>query len=136
MAGVVRRKQEKPGRTGEKFAFVTLSDPTGEYEVLFPPETCGDAGTSWNPARRWPSRCGPRHRGRVRFFGDDAEPVEKAIENITAGLRVHLSPRSAEIEALKQRLEGVVNRAAARSCWWPASATGARWRCACLGASR
>ena len=24
--------------SGEKFAFVTLSDPTGEYEVLFPPE--------------------------------------------------------------------------------------------------
>src|SRR5205814_3815688 len=33
MAGVVRRKQERASqRTGEKFAFVTFSDPTGEYE--------------------------------------------------------------------------------------------------------
>ena len=42
----------------------------------------------------------------MRFFGDEAEPVEKAIENTVAGLRVHLSPRSAEIDALKRRLEG------------------------------
>jgi DNA polymerase-3 subunit alpha len=45
--------------------------------------------------------------GEVRFFGDDAMPVEKAIENAVAGLRVHVAPRSAEIEALKRRLEGV-----------------------------
>jgi len=47
--------------------------------------------------------------GEVRFFGDDAEPVEKAIENAVAGLRVHVTPRSAEIDALKARLEGVSN---------------------------
>src|SRR5690606_16312556 len=39
MAGVVRRRQERASaRTGEKFAFVTFSDPTGEFECLFPPE--------------------------------------------------------------------------------------------------
>jgi DNA polymerase-3 subunit alpha len=43
--------------------------------------------------------------GEVRFFGDDAEPIEKALENIVASVRIHLSPRSAEIEALKKRLE-------------------------------
>ncbi len=48
-------------------------------------------------------------RGTVRFFGDEAEPVEKAIENAVAGLRVHISPRSAEIDALKRRLEGASN---------------------------
>jgi DNA polymerase-3 subunit alpha len=38
MAGVVRRRQERASaRSGEKFAFISLSDPTGEYEVLFPP---------------------------------------------------------------------------------------------------
>ena len=39
MAGVVRRRQERASQSGEKFAFVSLSDPTGEYEVLFPPES-------------------------------------------------------------------------------------------------
>ncbi len=47
--------------------------------------------------------------GEVRFFGDSAESIEKAIENVVAGLRVHLAPRSAEIDALKARLEGSVN---------------------------
>ncbi len=37
--GVVRAKVEKPARAGGKFAFVTLSDPSGEFEVTVPPET-------------------------------------------------------------------------------------------------
>jgi DNA polymerase-3 subunit alpha len=108
MAGIVRRKLEKPGRTGEKFAFVTLSDPTGEYEVLFPPETlrrCRDdleAGKAVAIKVRVKAT-----EGEVRFFGDDAQPIERALENAVAGLRVHVAPRSAEIESLKRRLEGL-----------------------------
>jgi DNA polymerase-3 subunit alpha len=110
MAGVVRRKQEKPGRTGEKFAFVTLSDPTGEYEVLFPPEALRNCRDLLEPGKAVAIRVRAKAKdGEVRFFGDSAEPVEKAIENVVAGLRVHLAPRSAEIEALKARLEGSVN---------------------------
>ncbi len=44
--------------------------------------------------------------GEVRFYGDDAEPIERAIEGAAAGLRIHLSPHSAEIDALKSRLQG------------------------------
>ncbi|WP_293906960.1 DNA polymerase III subunit alpha [Phenylobacterium sp.] len=110
MAGVIRRKQERPSRTGEKFAFVTLSDPTGEYEVLFPPESLKKCRDLLEPGRAVSIRVRAKASdGEVRFFGDDVEPVEKAIENVVAGLRVHLAPRSAEIEALKRRLEGVVN---------------------------
>ncbi|MGH6965168.1 MAG: DNA polymerase III subunit alpha, partial [Phenylobacterium sp.] len=110
MAGVVRRKQEKPGRTGEKFAFVTLSDPTGEYEVLFPPEALRACRDALEPGKAVAIRVRAKAKdGEVRFFGDSAEPIEKAIENVVAGLRVHLAPRSAEIEALKARLEGSVN---------------------------
>src|SRR6185312_4815541 len=111
MAGVVRRRQERAAQSsGEKFAFVTLSDPTGEYEVLFPPESwrrCRDlleAGAAVAITVRAKAK-----DGEVRFFGDSAEPVAKAVENVVAGLRVHLAPRSAEIDALKKRLEGSVN---------------------------
>jgi DNA polymerase-3 subunit alpha len=110
MAGIVRRKLEKPGRTGEKFAFVTLSDPTGEYEVLFPPETLRRCRDVLEPGKAVSIRVRAKaSEGEVRFFGDDAVPVEKAIENAVAGLRVHVAPRSAEIEALKKRLEGVTD---------------------------
>ena len=106
MAGVVRRKQEKPGRTGEKFAFVTLSDPTGEYEVLFPPEALRTCRDLLEPGKAVAIRVRAKAKdGEVRFFGDSAESIEKAIENVVAGLRVHLAPRSAEIEALQARLE-------------------------------
>jgi DNA polymerase-3 subunit alpha len=111
MAGVVRRRQERASQSsGEKFAFVTLSDPTGEYEVLFPPESLRKCRELLEPGRAVAIRVRAKARdGEVRFFGDDAEPIEKAIENAVAGLRVHLAPRSAEIDALKKRLEGVVN---------------------------
>ena len=110
MAGVIRRKQERPSRTGEKFAFVTLSDPTGEYEVLFPPEQLKRCRDLLEPGRAVSIKVRAKASdGEVRFFGDDVEPVEKAVENVVAGLRVHLAPRSAEIEALQRRLEGVSN---------------------------
>ncbi len=111
MAGVIRRKQERASQSsGEKFAFVTLSDPTGEYEVLFPPESLRRCRDVLEPGKVVSIKVRAKARdGEVRFFGDEAEPVEKAIENAVAGLRVHISPRSAEIDALKRRLEGAVN---------------------------
>ncbi|HZZ34417.1 MAG TPA: OB-fold nucleic acid binding domain-containing protein, partial [Caulobacteraceae bacterium] len=109
MAGVVRRKQERPSRTGEKFAFVTLSDPTGEYEVLFPPEALRKHRDQLEPGRAVALKVRAKATdGEVRFFGDDVEPVEKAVENVVAGLRVHVAPQSLEIEAIKRRL-GVSN---------------------------
>ena len=108
MAGVVRRKQERPSRSGEKFAFVTFSDPTGEYEVLFPPESLRKCRDLLEPGKAVVLKVRAKaSEGEVRFFGDDVEPVEKAVENVVAGLRVHVSA-SAEIEAIKKRL-GVSN---------------------------
>ncbi len=111
MAGIVRRKQERASQSsGEKFAFVSLSDPSGEYEVLFPPESLRRCRDLLEPGRAVSVKVRARARdGEVRFFGDDAEPVEKVVENAVAGLRVHVAPRSAEIEALKRRLETAAN---------------------------
>ena len=106
MAGVVRRRQERASQaSGDKFAFVTLSDPSGEYEVLFPPEALRRCRDLLEPGRSVSLKVRAKARdGEVRFFGDDAEPVEVAIENAVAGLRVHVSPRSLAIDALKARL--------------------------------
>ncbi|WP_304186323.1 DNA polymerase III subunit alpha [Phenylobacterium aquaticum] len=111
MAGVVRRKQERASQSsGEKFAFVTFSDPTGEFEVLFPPEALRKCRELLEPGTAVALKVRAKAKdGEVRFFGDDCEPVDKAIANAVAGLRVHLAPRSAEIDALKRRLEGVSN---------------------------
>jgi DNA polymerase-3 subunit alpha len=110
MAGVVRRRQERASQSGDKFAFVSLSDPTGEYEVLFPPEALRRCRDILEPGRSVMVKVRAKGKdGEVRFFGDDAEPIDKAMENVVANLRLHLSPRSAEIEVLKRRLEGAAN---------------------------
>ena len=101
------RSAPRPG-SGEKFAFVTLSDPTGEYEVLFPPEAlrrCRDAAGAGRGGGDQGARQGRGRRGALLRRRAPSRS-SKAVENVAAGLRVHLSPRSAEIEALKKRLDG------------------------------
>ncbi|MDB5440361.1 MAG: polymerase subunit alpha, partial [Caulobacteraceae bacterium] len=110
MVGVVRRRQERTQASGDRFAFVTLSDPTGEYEVMFPPESLRRCREALEPGAAVSVKVRAKAKdGEVRFFGDDAEPIEKAIEAVASGLRVHVSPRSAEIEALKKRLTAASN---------------------------
>ena len=106
MAGVVRRRQERASaRTGEKFAFVSLSDPTGEYEVLFPPEQLRKCREALEPGKAVSIKVRAKvSDGEVRFFGDDAEPLEKSLEGVTAALRVYLLPGAADMDALRKRL--------------------------------
>jgi DNA polymerase III subunit alpha len=113
MAGVVRRRQERASaRTGEKFAFVSLSDPTGEYEVLFPPEQLRRCREVLEPGKSVVLKVRAKAgEGEVRFFGDDAEPIEKMLESVATNVRIHVSPRSAEIDVLKRRLEQAASQA-------------------------
>ena len=77
--------------------------------VMFPPESLRKCRDTLDTGRSVVIRVRAKSNdGEVRFFGDDAEPIEKVLEGVTAGLRVHVSPRSAEIEALKRRLEAAV----------------------------
>jgi DNA polymerase-3 subunit alpha len=107
MAGVVRRRQERSSaKSGERFAFISLSDPTGEYEVLFPPESLRRCRELLEPGRSISLKVRAKAQdGEVRFYGDEAEPIEKTVESAAASLRIHVSARSAEVDALKQRLE-------------------------------
>ena len=73
--------------------------------MLFPPESLRRCRDLLEPGRAVSLKVRAKARdGEVRFFGDDAEPVETAIENAVAGLRIHVSPRSLAIDALKARL--------------------------------
>jgi DNA polymerase-3 subunit alpha len=107
MAGVVRRKQERASaRTGEKFAFVTFSDPTGEFECLFPPEQLRKCREVLEPGASVMVRVRAKSsEGEVRFFGDDASQMDNLLDDANIGLRIHVSARSADAEALKARLE-------------------------------
>ena len=107
MAGVVRRRQERASaRTGEKFAFVTFSDPTGEFECLFPPEQLRRCREVLEPGASVMVKVRAKASdGEVRFFGDDASRMEGLLDNAGIGLRIHVSARSADAAALRARLE-------------------------------
>ena len=107
MAGVVRRRQERASaKSGEKFAFVTFSDPTGEFECLFPPEQLRkcrevlEVGASIMVRVRAKSA-----DGEVRFFGDDASRLDTLIDDGVLGLRIHVSAKGADPAALRSRLD-------------------------------
>ncbi len=107
MAGMVRRRQERAAAgSGEKFAFVTLSDPSGEYEVLFPPESLRKNRDHLEPGQSivLKVRCKGRE-GEVRFFGDEAMPMAAALNTGDMGLKVHVSAQIVDLGLLRSRLE-------------------------------
>jgi len=107
MVGMVRRRQERTSAgSGDKFAFVSLSDPTGEYEVLFPGDVLRRCRDTLEPGKAIVLKVRAKAAdGEVRFFGDDAQPLDKTIEAADAGLRIHLSPSSTELDVLRKRLK-------------------------------
>ena len=44
-----------------------------------------------------------------RFFFDAAHTLERAIESVAAGLRVHLAAAAADMTSLKKRLDPALN---------------------------
>ncbi|HZK99661.1 MAG TPA: DNA polymerase III subunit alpha, partial [Caulobacteraceae bacterium] len=107
MVGMVRRRQERSSAAGTgRFAFVSLSDPTGEFEVLFPPETLRRCRDLLEPGNAIVLKVRAKASdGEVRFFGDDAERLDRAIEKVAAGLRLHVTAATAELAVIKSRLK-------------------------------
>jgi len=109
VAGVVRKKQERVSKRGRRFAFVELSDPTGDFEILFSENVltahrdklvAGNIITVQVKAER--------NEGEIRLFADGVKMLtgfagktanEKAPA-APAGLKIRL--RQADIETLDE----------------------------------
>jgi DNA polymerase-3 subunit alpha len=106
MAGIVRRRQERTSQNGDKFAFVSLSDPTGEYEVLFTADALKRCREILEPGKAVMIKARAKAKdGEVRFYGDDAELIDRSLEALVSGLRVHLTGQPADASSLAKRLE-------------------------------
>ncbi len=107
MAGIIRRKQERAAQgSGEKFAFVTLSDPSGEYEVLFPPESLRKNRDHLEVGASIVLKVRSKGKdGEVRFFGDDAGPMSATLKTDDLGLKVHVSAQVINLAELRAQLE-------------------------------
>ncbi|MGJ3233311.1 MAG: DNA polymerase III subunit alpha [Oceanicaulis sp.] len=116
MAAMVRRKQEKVSRrSGEKFAFVTLSDPSGEFEALVPPKVLREVREVLEPgsAVLLAAKIEDQDEG-LRLIIDGADTLDpNAAEHNGAGVRIHVDAPGA-LEMLKSRIERADGREGAR----------------------
>ncbi|WP_409433661.1 DNA polymerase III subunit alpha [Litorimonas sp. RW-G-Af-16] len=110
MAGVVRKRQERVSKRGKRFAFVNISDPTGEYEVLFSEAILTEkrdilgAGTLVKVKVK--AEAGD---GDIRLFAEAAEVLntdQTAVAAKPKGLKIRL--RNATIETLDE-LQNTLN---------------------------
>ncbi|MBF18035.1 MAG: DNA polymerase III subunit alpha [Hirschia sp.] len=108
MIGVVKARVEKPSRNGGgKFAYVTLSDPSGEFEVFVPPETLAETRDYFEVGARVNCRVRVRRKDdELRFSIDGARPLDKAALGAPSGFVIRLG-KDADISQLSAVCEGI-----------------------------
>ena len=91
MAGVVRRVQYRPAMSGGTLAFVSMSDPTGDYEAMVMPEHVAAARERLEVGKPFVFRGRVRWRdGDLKLAADTFEPVEAAEARTADDLRIVL----------------------------------------------
>jgi DNA polymerase-3 subunit alpha len=93
MIGIVRQRVDKPARKGGKFAFLTLSDPTGEIEMMVFPETLTQAYDILQPGKAVAVMVGVKRNGEeLKLNLERAQPIEMTRLNQAAqALRVRFA---------------------------------------------
>ncbi len=104
MAGVVRRIQYRPAMSGGTLAYVSMSDPTGDFEALVMPEQVALARETLEVGKAFVFRGRVRYRdGDLKLAGDTFEPVEAAEARTTEDLRIVLK-EGAPLETLARTI--------------------------------
>jgi len=108
LAGVVRSVKLRRSKSGKPFAWVELSDATGEYEItvfsktLEPARDLLEVGTLLLVSVSADISDG----GDVRFIAEAIAGLDKAASNAASQLRISLSSQEA-LEGVKKRLKAV-----------------------------
>jgi DNA polymerase-3 subunit alpha len=104
MAGVVRRVQYRPANSGGTLAFVSMSDPTGDFEPMVMPENVAAARDILEVGKPFVFRARARWRdGDLKLAADVFEPVEAAEARTVEDLRIILK-EGAPIHLLAQTI--------------------------------
>jgi DNA polymerase-3 subunit alpha len=103
MIGVVRSRVEKPSKAGGKFAIVTLSDPSGEYELFVSGELLETARDTLEVGGRVICRVRVRRVDEeLRFSMDSVKELTKASIGNHETLLVRISA-----DAPLERIAGI-----------------------------
>lgn len=100
LVGIVRRRMEKPARNGGKFAFLTLSDPSGEVELMVFPETLANARDQLEVGAAVSIMAAVKRRDEeIRLNAEVIRPMESARISRRAGaLKVRLGVGAEPLE--------------------------------------
>ena len=110
IAGSVSAKQERKSAKGNRFAFVSLSDPTGLYEVTVFSDTLEAARDNLEPGKNVVLTVEANLEGEtLKLLARAVQPIDQvAAEAGAQALRIHLDRAEAipSIAALLARIEG------------------------------
>lgn len=109
LAGVVRRRQERvSNKSGERFAWLTLSDPTGEFEAFIPADLLRterdllEAGNTVLVSCRVDQR-----EEQISFFADRLEMLDTQVSAERLNIRLD---DVAALSGIQSRLDRADNR--------------------------
>ena len=115
LAGVVRAINQRRSKAGKPFAWVELSDPSGEVEITVFSETLTVARDLLEPGQLvWLSVKGERYEGSVRVTGEVVRSLDEIAAPKGTGLRIEVA-NAVAIEGVKRRLRDVGGADAAKA---------------------
>ncbi|WP_343080996.1 DNA polymerase III subunit alpha [Ostreiculturibacter nitratireducens] len=110
IAGNVSARQERKSARGNRFAFVSLSDPTGLYEVTVFSDTLEQARAHLEPGSAVVLTVEATMEGEtLKLLARAAQPIDGvAMDAGGAGLRIHIAEATAvaSVASLLERLKG------------------------------
>lgn len=112
-AGVLIRKQERvSAKSGNKFAFLTISDPTGVFETVIFSETLALGREFLNPGQSLMVTIDVESKeDQLRMTGVSVEKLDDAIDRMRRTTTVSLSSLE-QVEELKRRFDTLPGGAA------------------------
>jgi DNA polymerase-3 subunit alpha len=109
MAGVVRRVQLRPAQSGGMLAYVSMSDPTAEFELMIMPENVQRAREQLEVGRPVLFKARARWRdGDLKMSADAFEPIEAAEARVMGDLKIIVS-ENASMTALAETFAALRN---------------------------
>ena len=101
LAGMVRRRQERvSNKNGERFAWTTLSDPTGEFEVFVNSDLLISSRDILDSGQAVMVNCRVDERDeQISFFADKIEPLDTKVSAERLRIRLDAADALAGVHA-------------------------------------
>jgi DNA polymerase-3 subunit alpha len=113
VAGIVSARRDRRSQRGNAYSFVTLSDATGQFDILVFSEALNQAGDLLEPGQAVVMSVEiDRQDDDLRLRAQSVRPIEEVAANTAAGLKIFLDqpePLSAVRSRLSEKGRGAVS---------------------------